>query len=116
MIFGHKIYNFQFIMVAPCGFKKKTYFLVKPLDHITEYRECQAFCPVVRNGSPLTRKRVLPPPQGGGVDTLVDTAEHLSPVSLTPLINIHSRLSLQIFEKSRNDPNGILRGPGDTDS
>ncbi len=33
-----------------------------------------------------------------------------SPVSLTPLINIHSR----IFEKIRNGPNGILRGQGDT--
>jgi hypothetical protein len=40
----------------------------------------------------------------------------ISSVLLTPLINIHSRLSLRIFEKSRNDPNGILRGPGDTDS
>jgi hypothetical protein len=38
-----------------------------------------------------------------------------SPVSLTPLTNIHSRLSPRIFEKIRNDPNGILRGPGDTD-
>jgi len=41
-------------------------------------------------------------------------ANSLSPVSLTPLINIHSGLSLRIFEKSRNDPNEILRGPGDT--
>ncbi len=38
-----------------------------------------------------------------------------SPVSLTPLTNIHSRLSPRIFEQIRNDPNGILRGPGDTD-
>ncbi len=34
---------------------------------------------------------------------------------LTLQINIHSRLSPQIFEKIRNDPNGMLRGPGDTD-
>jgi hypothetical protein len=34
----------------------------------------------------------------------------LSPMSLTPLINIHSQLSPRIFEKNRNDPNGILRG------
>ncbi len=34
---------------------------------------------------------------------------HLSLVSLTPLINIHLRLSPRIFEKIRNDPNGILR-------
>ncbi len=40
---------------------------------------------------------------------------HLSLVSLTPVINIHSRLSPRIFEKIRNGPNGILRGPGDTD-
>ncbi len=39
----------------------------------------------------------------------------LSPVSLTPLNNVHSRLSPRIFEKNRNDPNGILRGQGDTD-
>ncbi len=38
-----------------------------------------------------------------------------SPVSLTPLINFHSRISLRIFEKIRNGPIGILRGPGDTD-
>jgi hypothetical protein len=36
-------------------------------------------------------------------------------LSLTPLINIHSRISPRIFEKIRNGPNGILRGPGDTD-
>jgi hypothetical protein len=39
----------------------------------------------------------------------------LSPVSLTPLNNIHSRLSPRIFEKNQNDPNDILRGQGDTD-
>jgi hypothetical protein len=33
----------------------------------------------------------------------------LSPVSLTMLLNIHSRISLRIFEKTRNGPNG---GPG----
>jgi hypothetical protein len=38
-----------------------------------------------------------------------------SPVSLTPLINIHLWISPWIFEKIRNGPNGILRGPGDTD-
>jgi hypothetical protein len=36
-------------------------------------------------------------------------------VSLTPLTNIHSRLSPRIFEKNQNNLNGILRGPGDTD-
>ncbi len=34
-------------------------------------------------------------------------------MSLTPLIKIHSRP--QIFEKIWNGPNGILRGPWDTD-
>ncbi len=34
---------------------------------------------------------------------------------MTPGINIHSRISPQIFEKIRNGPNGVLRGPGDTD-
>ncbi len=40
----------------------------------------------------------------------------LSPVSLTPLINIRSRISPRIFEKIWYGPNGILRGPGNTDS
>ncbi len=38
-----------------------------------------------------------------------------SPVSLTPLKNIPSGISPRIFEKIWNGPNGILRGPGDTD-
>jgi hypothetical protein len=38
-----------------------------------------------------------------------------SPVSMTPLINMHSRISPRIFNKIRNGPNGILRGRGDTD-
>ncbi len=36
-------------------------------------------------------------------------------MSLTPLINIHSRIYPRIFEKIQNGPNGILRGPRDTD-
>ncbi len=47
---------------------------------------------------------------------LLTQPNSLSPVSLSSLINIHSRLSPQIFEKSSNDPNGILRGSGDIDS
>jgi hypothetical protein len=35
-----------------------------------------------------------------------------SPVSLTPLINIHSQISPRICEKIRNDPNGILIAGG----
>ena len=34
------------------------------------------------------------------------------PVSLTPLMNIHSQISLRIFEKIWNGPNGILRARG----
>ncbi len=34
-----------------------------------------------------------------------------------PLINIHSRIPPQIFEKkNQNGPDGAHRGPGDTDS
>jgi hypothetical protein len=55
------------------------------------------------------------------------TRINFSPVSLTPLnslllvsttlaMNIHSRISLQIFKKIQNGPNGILGGLGDTDS
>jgi hypothetical protein len=40
----------------------------------------------------------------------------LLPVSLTPLKNIHSRISPQIFEKIQNGPIGILRGTRETDS
>jgi hypothetical protein len=47
---------------------------------------------------------------------VVDTAEQLSPVSLTPVININSRISPRIFEKIKKDSNGILGGLGDTDS
>jgi hypothetical protein len=58
-----------------------------------------------------------------GLSVVDDTVEQLSLVTTTPVINlllvirtrmpwrfIHSRLSLQIFEKIRNNPNGILRG------
>jgi hypothetical protein len=40
----------------------------------------------------------------------------LPPVSLTPVANLKLRISPQIFEKIRNDPNGILGGLGETDS
>ncbi len=36
----------------------------------------------------------------------------LSPVSLTPLTNKHSRISPRTFEKNRNSPFGVLRGLG----
>jgi hypothetical protein len=47
---------------------------------------------------------------------VIVTGDNCSPVSLTPMINIHSRISPQIFEKIRNGLNGILGGPGDNDS
>ncbi len=43
---------------------------------------------------------------------VIDTAEQF----MAPAINIHSRLSLRIFEKIQNGANGILGGLGDTDS
>ncbi len=39
----------------------------------------------------------------------------LSPMSLTQLINVHSRISPRMFEKNRNGPIGILRGQGEFD-
>jgi hypothetical protein len=40
----------------------------------------------------------------------------LSPVSLTPVININSQISPRIFEKIQKGSNGIFGGLGDTDS
>ncbi len=40
---------------------------------------------------------------------------YLPPVSLTPVANLELRISPRIFEKIRNDPNGIIRGLGETD-
>jgi len=39
----------------------------------------------------------------------------ISLVSLTPVANLELQISPRIFEKIRNDPNGILRGLGETD-
>jgi hypothetical protein len=35
---------------------------------------------------------------------------------LTPVANLELGISSRIFEKIRNDPNGIIRGLGETDS
>ena len=40
----------------------------------------------------------------------------LPPVSLIPVVHLDSQISPRIFEKIRNDPNGIIRGLGETDS
>jgi hypothetical protein len=37
-------------------------------------------------------------------------------VSLTPVVHLDLRISLRIFEKIRNGPNGILWGWVETDS
>ncbi len=41
---------------------------------------------------------------------------NLPPVSLILVVNLELRISLRIFEKIRNGPNGILTGLGETDS
>jgi hypothetical protein len=40
---------------------------------------------------------------------------HLPPVSTTLVVNLELRISLRIFEKIRNGPDGILWGWGETD-
>jgi hypothetical protein len=47
---------------------------------------------------------------------LIEDFFHLPPVSLTPVANLELRISPRIFEKILNDPNGIIRGLGETDS
>ena len=39
---------------------------------------------------------------------------HLPPVSTTPVVNLELRISPRIFEKTRNGPNDIIRGLGET--
>ncbi len=41
---------------------------------------------------------------------------HLPPVSVTPVVHLELRISLWMFKKNWNGPNGILRGLGETDS
>ncbi len=47
---------------------------------------------------------------------MIEDFLHLPPVSLTPVANRKLRISPRIFEKIRNNPNGILKGLGVTDS
>jgi hypothetical protein len=47
---------------------------------------------------------------------MIEDFLHLPPVSLTPVANLELGISPRIFEKIRNDHNGILRGLGETDS
>ncbi len=42
-------------------------------------------------------------------------AANLPPVSLTPVVHLDLRISPWIFEKTRNDPNAIIRGLGEGD-
>ncbi len=46
---------------------------------------------------------------------MIEDFLHLPRVSLTPVANLELRISPRIFKKIRNDPNGILRGLGETD-
>ncbi len=46
---------------------------------------------------------------------MIEDFLHLPPVSLTPVANLELRISPRIFEKIWNDPNGIVRGLGETD-
>jgi hypothetical protein len=46
---------------------------------------------------------------------MIEDFLHLPPVLLTPVANLELQISQQIFEKIRNDPNGILRGLGEPD-
>jgi hypothetical protein len=47
---------------------------------------------------------------------MIEDFLHLPPVSLTPVANLKLQISLRIFEKIQNNPNGILSGLGETDS
>jgi hypothetical protein len=42
-----------------------------------------------------------------------DTGDILSPVSLTAVIKLYFRIFPRIFVKVRNNPHGILSGPGE---
>ncbi len=48
--------------------------------------------------------------------TLGVMVENLPPVSLIPVVHLDLQISLRIFEKVLNDPNGIIRGWGEDDS
>jgi hypothetical protein len=47
---------------------------------------------------------------------VIVTRSKLSPVLLTPVVNLDFRISPRIFEQIRNGPYGTLKGLGGTDS
>jgi hypothetical protein len=47
---------------------------------------------------------------------LIEDFFHLQMVLTTLVVHVELRISLRIFEKIRNGPNGVLRGLGETDS
>ncbi len=47
---------------------------------------------------------------------MIEDFFHLPPVSTASVVHLERRISLQIFEKIWNGPDGILRGLGETDS
>jgi hypothetical protein len=47
---------------------------------------------------------------------LIEDFFHLPMVSMTPVVHLELRISLQILEKILNDPNGIIKGLREIDS
>jgi hypothetical protein len=47
---------------------------------------------------------------------LTEDIFHLPPVSTSPAVHFELRIFLRIFEKNRNDPNGLLSGLEETNS
>jgi hypothetical protein len=79
---------------------------------------CQQFLPLVS----FTLVANLPPMSLTPVVPLVSITlaklvqKKLPPVSLIPVVHLDLQISLQIFEKIRNGPNGVLWCWGETDS
>jgi hypothetical protein len=71
---------------------------------------------VVVNGDKFIAGVVVTGDNWSPVSLKIRDKDSLSPVSLTLVINIHSRISPRIFEIIQNRPNGILGCLGDTDS
>jgi hypothetical protein len=47
---------------------------------------------------------------------MIEDFFHLPPVSTTQVVHLELPISLRIFGKIQDGPNGILRGLGETDS
>jgi hypothetical protein len=64
------------------------------------------------NWSPVSTINLSPVSTTPAITEINFSPNSFSPVSLTPLININSRISPRIFEKIQNGLNGILWGLG----